>query len=1005
MKSRRSLLLVIMAIFQMTVLVPLAQAGTTGKIAGVVINKETGEPLFGANVIIEGSSRGAATDSKGRFTILNIPPGVYTLRAMYIGYNIMRVENVRINIDLTTRINFELDEGVVETGQSVTIVAERKMIIKDLTATTAVLGADDIANLPVTEIAEAIELQAGLVKDAGGGLHMRGGRSGEVSYRIDGIPVTDMYDGGTVVDINKDMVSELQVVSGAFNAEYGQAMSGIINITTKDGSNDFGGNFSTYIGDHFSSHTDIFMNIDAVDPLAIRNFAGSLHGALIKDKLFFYVNARNIYFDGHLDGQRRFNPNSVSGNFVVTREELETKMPEYLDNAVDLDGGYWGIRYSLGSNDYLDSLVVPFIYDPGVVSNPDSFAVYYQKLKNNHQQGKGDNKYVPMNWNRKMYLQGKLIYKLTPMARFSYNFIMDDVKYQDFERNWLYNPDGRKQRFRKGETHILQFNHILNSTTFYNIGLSYFKKEYKDYRYEDLHDERYVHPNNSIADPYSFITGGTDNGRFNRYTNTLLAKFDITSQVTHTHMLKLGVEYRKHEVMERNITLRPISDQTDLNLALSGPYIETRVLDDNTIYYNTGLHKPSEFSTYLQDKMEFENLIINLGVRFDYFEPNGQVLADPSDPTIFDPLRPENRYHDYGTDGLPNTHDADGSEDNGVQDVGETDVSLAERQSYWYRDAKAKWKLSPRLGVSFPITDTGVIHFSYGHFIQTPRFQRLYQNPAFILGSGTGNVGVIGNTDLEPEQTISGEIGLQQQLTIDVSMNLTAYFRDIRNLTGTRSEQILLYGESASYSKFTNSDFGFIRGFIMALSKRYSNNFSASLDYTYQIARGTNSDPEAARNAVAGGALPEVQMTSLDWDQTHTVNASLTYGGRNWSASLIGQTGTGLPYTPRATVDITTLLTNSQRKPGFYNIDLRASKDFKLAHGNVSVFMRIFNIFDTLNEINVFSDTGRAGFTRDQEIAAATNPMQIVNSLNQWYTIQTHYNEPRRIEVGMTYSF
>ena len=189
-----------------------------------------------------------------------------------------------------------------------TIVAERKMVVKDLTATTAVLGADDISNLPVTEINEAVELQAGLVKDAGGGLHVRGGRSGEVSYWIDGMPVTDMYDGGAVVDVNKDMVQELQVVSGAFNAEYGQAMSGIVNITTKEGSNKWGGSFTSYVGDHLSSHDNIFMNVNSLDPLAINNFEASLNGALIEDKLFFYVNGRHIYYDGWLDGHSALQP-------------------------------------------------------------------------------------------------------------------------------------------------------------------------------------------------------------------------------------------------------------------------------------------------------------------------------------------------------------------------------------------------------------------------------------------------------------------------------------------------------------------------------------------------------------------------------------------------------------------------------------------------------------------------------------------------------------------------
>jgi hypothetical protein len=398
-------------------------------------------------------------------------------------------------------------------------------------------------------------------------------------------------------------------------------------------------------------------------------------------------------------------------------------------------------------------------------------------------------------------------------------------------------------------------------------------------------------------------------------------------------------------------------------------------------------------------------MIVNVGVRMDYFDPDGVVLVDESDPGIYDPIRPENRYHDWGSDGAAGTHDADGSEGNGLWDAGEPAVTLSDRQTYWYKKASSKLQFSPRLGVSFPITDRGVIHFSYGHFFQIPRFERLYQNPDFELGSGTGNVGVIGNADLEPEETISGEIGLQQQLSDDISLHLTGYFRDIRNLAGTRAEEIVIYGGSAKYSKFVNSDFGFIKGLIVALNKRFSNYFSASLDYTFQIAKGSNSDPEQARNALAGGSLPEVQLTPLDWDQKHTVNGSFSYGAGDWGVSVIGQWGSGLPYTPRLSEDITALLTNSQLKPITYNVDLKAYKDFRFGPGKLTWFLRIFNLFDTLNEITVYDDTGRAGETRDIEIARATNPSELINSLTMWYMNPTYYSEPRRIETGVTYSF
>ena len=480
---------------------------------------------------------------------------------------------------------------------------------------------------------------------------------------------------------------------------------------------------------------------------------------------------------------------------------------------------------------------------------------------------------------------------------------------------------------------------------------------------------------------------------------------DLTSQVTKRHQIKTGVEFRQHDLTYNDVTLRPVLSQTSMDFLWEGPYIDTRILPDTTIYTSRYRHKPVEFSAYIQDKMEYKSMIVNAGIRFDYFEPQGRILADESDPTITNPIRPENRYHDWGTDGEPNTFDPDGSEGNGLRDPGEPAVTLNDRREYWYEQATAKYQVSPRLGVSFPITARGVIHFSYGHFFQIPRFELLYQNPDFELDSGTGNIGLIGNADLEPEHTVSGEIGLQQQIAENISVDLTAYFRDVRNLAGTRAAEIEIYGGSATYSKIINSDFGFVKGFILAVNKRFSNHFGFSVDYTLQVAKGTNSNPEQARNALLGGSLPEVQLTPLEWDQRHTVNMSATYGYDTWGVSMIGQLGSGLPYTPRASQDITTLLTNSQKKPMTYNVDLRAYKDFSVGPGNLNIFLRVLNLFDVMNAVNVYDDTGKPGFTRDEEIAAATNPPEFINSLDRWFTNSTHFSEPRRIEIGFTYSF
>ena len=693
--------------------VDVSLAGTTGKIAGRILDADSGEPLPFANVIVEGTTMGAASDFDGYYVMLNIPPGPYTLRASMVGYQPMRVENVNVSIDLTTTIDFQLQPQVIALGEAITVTAERQMIVKDLTASTAVVEAKQMEALPITEVTEALQLQAGIVDRDG--LHLRGGRSGEIAYWIDGVPVTDVYDGNQVVDVGKDMVQEMQLVSGAYNAEYGQAMSGIVNIATKEGSNTFNGSVTSYIGDYVSDNNHIFRAIDRVDPFAIRNIEGSLSGAIIKDKLFFFVNGRAIHFDGWLYGQRRYNPSAVTTPvWGIPADTVEKYFPEYLSQStvVDEENDLLALQYVYGSNTVIDSFIILDYLEqalPEYSDDPDTFQVYYDRFRTTHQDGKGDNEYVPMNWSEKIYNQTKLIYKLTPQAQLSYNFIYDGVDYQELDALlphpalYQYNPDGEVERHRRGYVNILKLTHTLNAKTFYELSGSYFLKKYNHSVYDKWNDPEYVHPRLlETQDPYSFRTGGTNNQRFERDTKTWLGKFDLTSQTTRTHQLKGGIEFRRHEVSFEDITVRPSLEQTDNDLFWDSPFIDTRILGVETTYHSTYTHRPVEFSGYIQDKMEFKNFIVNLGVRVDYFDPDGVILADESDPSIHNPIKPENRYHDLNGNGVQDE----------FQGEMEPDVTFEERQSYWYRNADTKINVSPRFGAAFPFMEGGVIHFS-----------------------------------------------------------------------------------------------------------------------------------------------------------------------------------------------------------------------------------------------------------------------------------------------------
>jgi hypothetical protein len=896
----------------------------SGKISGRVIDGATSEPLPFVNILVEETNLGAASDINGFYSIIGVPPGVYSIRASAIGYNAQTVQQVRVSIDLTSDVNFELFEVSIELKEDVIVVATRPLITKDLTSSTAIISADDISVLPVTEFQEVLQLQAGIV-----GGSVRGGRRGEVVYAIDGVPVTDVYDGSTVVDVSTSSIQELQFVSGAFNAEYGKALSGYVNIATKDGSNRFDGSVTSYIGDYVSSNTRIFRDINSLNPVAIRNFEGNLSGPIIKNTLFFYVNARYIYFGGWLKGQRNYNP--------------------------------WNIT----------------------INNGAAFPIEERYLLSANETGRGDGEIVPMNWNEKIYGQGKLTFRPFTDIRLNYTYILDDVEYRDYDHSFAYNPDGDYKRFRTGHTNLLSLTHTLSANSFYTASFSYFFKRYKQFVYENPFDTLYTNDillGQQPAEVPSFRTGGTQAGHFKRLTSTYGAKIDFTSQIDQINMLKFGIEFNYHNLGFDDIFLLQPLDVEDPRATLN-PFVKRYIPDINNPNENLSINKyirnPIEFSAYIQDKIELKEMIINVGVRVDYFKPDGKILVDPNDPDIYRPKREENIA-----------------------------LSLEERRSKWYKEPSNKIQLSPRLGVAFPITERGKIYFSYGHFFQIPNFELLYTNPDYKFGPGTQNVGIAGNPDLKPQQTISGEVGLQQSLTDELTVDITGYFRDIRNLAGTRADEIRIFGGASSYSQFVNSDFGFVKGLVFSLNKRLSQNWSATVDYTFQSAKGNASDPAATRNARAGGQQPEIQLIRLDWDQTHTVNATFAYSSDDdWGFSMIGSYGNGFPYTPRSIFNVSALLTNSELKPSFLNVDLRAYKDFNFGPIRVSLFTRVYNLFDISNEVNVYNDSGTAEFSEEEYARRREGNPEIVNTFDEFYRNPTFYSEPRRIEFGATVFF
>jgi outer membrane receptor protein involved in Fe transport len=311
-------------------------------------------------------------------------------------------------------------------------------------------------------------------------------------------------------------------------------------------------------------------------------------------------------------------------------------------------------------------------------------------------------------------------------------------------------------------------------------------------------------------------------------------------------------------------------------------------------------------------------------------------------------------------------------------------------------------QISPRLGISFPITDQGIVHFSYGHFFQVPTFENLYYNSDYLITPGQSLTSRTGNPDLEAQRTISYELGLQQELFANIGIDFTVYYRDIRNLLGT---EIIETYEGFTYARYINRDYGNVRGIIFSLDRRFANYFSLRADYTYQVAEGDASDP--LQNFYNNQSVPPVETNKkpvpLGWDQRSTLNLNLTVGEiGNWTAGLIFQYGGGFPYTEDTRISLLRF-ENGTLKPATYNLDLRAEKTLSIGDARFSLFLLIYNVLDIKNENNVDAASGRANV----DLYTEQNAQRIVglNTIAENQNNPANFSTPRQVRLGFNLGF
>lgn len=868
--------------------VSVIYAGNTGKISGKIIDKKSCNPLIGANVVVKNKPFGASTDENGYYYILQLPSGRYDLKVSYIGYHDLTISNVEVNVDLTTTIDVAMELETLET-EAVVIVAKKPIIMHDITSTKRTISRGEMENLPGTEQSlDIFRLQGGTVMDnqpqaiqlADGthlevrdesvkDVHVRGGRGGEMLYMVDGVPVAHpIYGGRSVIDLNVNDIEDIELLTGAFNAEYGQAQSGVINITTRSGSGHFKGGFENkndFLNIFGSSYNTHYTSLYISGPELLSNYILPKIGLKMPGKVSFFMSANGTFTDTQYNNNRKRDDISILG----------MKIKEKQDNTGNFNT--------------------------------------------------------------------KISWRLIPQIAFTLSYHGAWKKWSRFSWPWKDYPDNMADYQRDNQNFIFKFNHTLSNSTFYNLNFGYLGVKYQSsynnmqphefwtfidtssgiaYNYDDwenLHhsekpgDLEWIKP--PISNDLTHFYDGNSLETIWRddKTKSFTFKGDITSQIHKDHLIKMGLILQYHDIQYVDIqdggsSLSEYGEYKYRNgkEASAPPGIDSEFGKNRWVFHAF----PLIGGSYIQDKFEKESLIINAGIRFDWFMPGEKVSKK-----IF-------KQQWEKVTGL---------------------------KANW---TTIKYKISPRFGISFPISVETVIFFSYGHFNQLPEMQFYYRDPY--------SSNFIGNPHLDYEQTALYEFGFTHQLFQNWSIDIKNYAKDISQQVGTTT---IKSGQTGGV--YDNNGYARARGLEFRIEKHDTHYLSGNLSYTVQWATGyTSSAFEDYINSINFMPNP-IRERRLGWDVRHQVifrgtvaipekNRPEIFGWKtpdNWNATVLFNFSTGMPYTP-----YTIYLIEQQTKyniatgPPITTTDLKIQKYFKLSDKiKLTLIMDIFNIFDQNN--------------------------------------------------------
>ncbi len=982
-----------------------ASAAITGKISGIITAETTNAPLANVTVTIVGTSSTATTNDAGYYVMTNIPPGGYDVKVELTGYSPETVEGAKVLAGLTTTLNFALKASEVATLESITVTAVKPLIKKDVTQTTRIIEAEDIAAMPRDSVNGILQTLPGVsVLNSTGSLHVRGGRSTEVKYLIDGIPISDPIGGSLGLNISAKSLEQMEVITGGFNAEYGDAQSGIVNLITKAGTHKFSGRFRYRVGQWGTHHGDPLYGPwldpdNGFRPVAIEPFRGIFLGkpydyqtpyrgedvtvaALAEregdDQIVFTEIVPGVYAD------RTENPlqpvidvetgeprvNEETGKVIMARQpykdadgtviDYEKKQVTLLDGyVVDLNQ-YSGLFNDTKAYDLSPSHIGEFALSGPIWGNRLTFAFDSQL--------RSDESFLPNSDGLGYTFQGKMKFEVTPSIKLSASGLFDQRESNSYGGSLRFWPSAIPVSTRDARSLSVQLSHNINSGTFYTLTLGQFHRAVASHQPDKVWDPlektfdenawdpektpeqneeegRIRNPPQQAYNDTTYFIAGDDNSWTTREATTSILRGNFASQVTANHLIQTGVEFLAYDIYNLGAT----------NYGSSNLYME---------FYDV---QPQSLSMYVQDKMEYEGMIVNAGLRYDLYNPDGVSPADPLDPL---------ELNDDGTIKL----------DKETYEVGLPIIKDPVK-------ASTKHMIAPRLGISYPITDRTKLHFTYGHYYQIPRGDDLYENLSFDM---RGAIRRRGNPDLNPERTIGYEVGIVQQFTDDLTIDLTGFTKDIDQLVNSVHVDI-----TNDYSYFLNDEFdgvahgiyGRVQGFELTIRKWRTGRspVSGMLSYTYSVAKGKGSSRNLGYLTYYRQQPDVTESHPLAWDQRHifsgTLDIQLPFDA---AVNLIGSYGSGLPYTPNPRAPIKPEI-NSKRYPATYNVDALLSKRSRIGGLTYTLFVDIRNVFNTKN--------------LDDILDAVTYDRYGIPLSSQKHSHPLSWSSPRLVMMGVSLDF